>query len=356
MNVAELETPVAVVDLDVVERHVAEAADYARRHGLDLMPHAKTHKTLAIAMRQLDAGAAGLTVAKTQEAASYASRGLGPLLVHYPPYGLRKWERLAEVAGQVPLTVALDSMTVAEPLARALRAHGRTAWALVELDVGLHRTGVDIGGALDLAQGIDRLGGGLEPIGLSCYPGHLRGGNVSDGLRRVDDMLRSARERLEAAGLRCVRISGGSTATFLHAHETVITEIRPGNYVFLDRTETASHENCALRIHATVISTSVPGQAVVDAGSKALSEAHPPPGLTGFGAIVGHEEVELVAVNEEHGYLDISASSTSWCVGDRVEIIPNHACTCVNLHDELVGVRCGLVEERLPLIARGMIR
>jgi D-serine deaminase-like pyridoxal phosphate-dependent protein len=117
--VADLDTPALVVDLDRLERNIARVAEHAAAHRLALVPHAKTHKTEAIARRQLSAGASGLTVAKPGEAEAFAARGLGPLLLHYPSYGEAKVRRLAEVAGEVPLTVALDSLAVAEPLSAA---------------------------------------------------------------------------------------------------------------------------------------------------------------------------------------------------------------------------------------------
>lgn len=346
--VAELDTPAVVVDLDVLERNVAHVAKYAARHDLALWPHVKTHKTRAIAERQLAAGAAGLTVSKPEEARAFAALG-APLLLHYPAYGSAKWTLLAEVAGRIPLTVALDSLAVAEPLAAALRARGTSAEVLVELDVGLGRTGVDPAGAAALAEALDGLEG-LRVAGLSCYPGHLDG---PEGLAEVDALLRAARAAFEARGLRCERVSGGSTATAFAAHETAMTEVRPGNYVFLDRAASTDVLERALHVHATVVSTSVPGRAVLDAGSKTLSEAGPRAGQAGYGELVRHPGVTIAVLMEEHALCDADGTL---CVGDRVAIVPNHVCTCVNLHDELYGVRDGIVEAVLPLIARGAVR
>lgn len=357
-TLAERETPCVVVDLDRFERNVAEAAHYASAHDIALYPHAKTHKTLELARRQLDAGAVGLTVAKSEEAATYAAHGLGPLLVHYPVFGTAKWDRLARVAGEVGLTVAVDSIDAAAPLAAALRRAGTSAEVLVELDIGLGRTGLDPAGAVAVGEEITRLEGGLELAGLSCYPGHLRDapGTMAERLAPVRELLDEARAAYAAAGLRCERISGGSTSTYRHSHELGLTEARPGNYVFLDRGDAADLDRCALRVVATVVSCSVPGRAVVDAGSKTLSEAGPPRELRGYGAVMGHPDVTVVALNEEHGYLDISDSDRAWKVGDRVELIPNHACTCVNLHDRLLLVRNEDVVEEIPVMTRGMVR
>jgi D-serine deaminase-like pyridoxal phosphate-dependent protein len=357
-----LETPALVVDLDQLERNVARVAAYGKRHGLAVIPHAKTHKTDVIARLQLAAGAAGLTVAKSSEAEAFAARGLGPLLVHYPSFGDVKARRLAEAAGSVALTVALDSVAVAEPLAAAMARRGVEADVLVELDVGLRRTGVaDPEAVVALARTVDALAG-LRFAGISGYPGHARdaAGGAGAALAEADVALRAARSALVAAGLPCERVSGGSTATALLAAGTSLTEVRPGNYVFLDRGdargEVWSPEDVALHVHATVVSVAVPGRMVLDAGAKTLSEAGPPPGLRGFGALVDDVEVEVIALNEEHAVCDVSRSERGWAVGDRVRVVPNHACTCVNLHDRLYGVRGGGVEEELPLIARGLVR
>jgi D-serine deaminase-like pyridoxal phosphate-dependent protein len=359
--VADLETPALVVDLDRVERNIARVAGYAREHGLAVVPHAKTHKTEAIARLQLAAGATGLTLAKSREAEAFAEREIGPLLLHYPAYGEAKARRLAEVAGRVPLTVALDSAVVAEQLGAAMVRRGVTADVLVEVDVGLHRTGVEPAGAVALGQAVDGIAG-LRLVGLSGYPGHAR--DAAEGpaaaFAAVDAQLREVRDTFVAAGLDSARISGGSTSTALRAAGTILTEVRPGTYVFLDRGDGRGDlwgpDDVALTVHTTVVSTSVPGRMILDAGSKTLSEAGPPPGLTGGAALPDAPDVEVLFLNEEHAVCDISRSDRGWVVGDRVRLVPNHACTCVNLHDRLFAARDGLVEAELPVIARGLVR
>jgi D-serine deaminase-like pyridoxal phosphate-dependent protein len=344
-SVAELETPALVVDLDILERNLRRAAAYADEHGLGLYPHVKTHKTLEIARLQLDGGARGLTVAKPTEAEVFAAAGLGPLVLHYPTAGRGKAERIAELAAAVPLTVALDSLAVAEPIAAV------EAEVLIELDVGLRRTGVGPQEAVELGRAIDGLGGGLRVAGLSCYPAH-------QPLAEVDALLEQAQEGFAAAGLRCDRISGGSTATLFESHRTRMTELRPGNYALLDRSEAHGAfgpDDCALRVQATVVSTSVPGRVILDAGSKTLSEAAPLAGASGFGELVGHPEVVIEALNEEHA-IGSAGPETKLAVGDRVELIPNHACTCVNLHDVLYAARGGEVEAEFAVAARGKVR
>lgn len=363
--VEELPTPIAVVDLDRLEANIARLAGYAREHGIALWPHAKTHKMPPVARMQLAAGAAGLTVAKVGEAEVFASHELGPLLLHYPVYGPEAWRRLADVASTTGLTVAVDSYEAAEPMAAALGAAGASAEVLVEIDVGLHRTGVaGAAAARDLARRLDGLAG-LDVAGVSCFPGHVRGpaADIERKLADVEAVLAEAVSLFTEAELRCDRVSGGCTPAMRMTHLTPsVNELRAGTYVFLDRTEVAfdaplTLADCALRVHATVVSTAVPGRAVVDAGSKALSDApFGGPGGEGRGAVAGHPDVTIPFTNEEHGVCDVSASEATWHVGDRVEIVPNHVCTCVNLQDVICAARAGVVEHVWTVEARGKVR
>ncbi|HYX84241.1 MAG TPA: alanine racemase [Gaiellales bacterium] len=362
--VGELPTPVAVIDLDRLERNIHRLAGYAREHGIALWPHTKTHKMPPVARMQLDAGAGGLTVAKLGEAEVMAAHALGPLLLHYPVYGPDKWRRLTDLAGRCDLTVALDSLETAEPIAASLAAHGRRARVLIELDVGHHRTGVATpAAAAELAGRIDRLDG-LDVAGVSCFPGHVRGteAEIDRSLTAVEDILAETVARFDRAGLCRDRVSGGCTPGMLHSHRTPsLTELRAGTYVFLDRSEVAydgplTLDDCALAIHATVVSAPAPGRAVVDAGSKTLSDAvYLGPGGNGNGAIVGDPEVKI-KLTEEHGICDTSSSVRSWRVGDRVEIVPNHVCAAVNLQDAVCAARNGVVEYVWTVEGRGKVR
>ncbi|MGI9657422.1 MAG: alanine racemase [Gaiellaceae bacterium] len=360
-GIADVPTPVPVVDLDRVEANVRRLSEYARAHSIELWPHTKTHKSTIFGRLQRDLGAAGLTVAKTGEAEVFADSDLGPLLMHFPPLGTAVWKRLARVAASVPLTIALDSLVSAEGLSAALSSAGVRAEVLIELDTGLRRTGLgDVAAAVALAQEVDRLPA-LAVAGISTYPGHLRGTpeELRPGLRELDSMLRETADGFERVGLSCERISGGSTPTRYLTHETCVTELRAGTAVFLDRQSAASEPDleldaCALTVEVSVVSTSVPGRIAIDAGSKTLtSDPHP---AGGFGAVVGHPELSIVALNEEHGYIELGSSEAGFAVGDRVSVIPNHVCACVNLHDFLLGARDGAIEQLVEVEARGLIR
>jgi D-serine deaminase-like pyridoxal phosphate-dependent protein len=357
---SEVETPVAIVDLDRLEANLRRLQAYADEHGIELWPHTKTHKSAEIGMRQVELGAGGLTVAKTGEAVHFRDAGAPQILVHYPPIGVDKWDRLARLAAEgLELTVAVDGVAAAEGLSAALRRLGARATLLVELDVGLHRTGQPTAaGALDLAQRLSTLPA-VEVAGISAYPGHCRGDaeTIRSRLAAADELMRETREAFLAAGLACDRISGGSTPTRYMTHTTCVNELRAGTYALLDRNEEEPHggrDACALLVEATVVSDTLPGQIVVDAGSKTLtSDTHDD---DDHGELVGQPQVRLRTLNEEHGYVDISGVEDPPAVGDHVRIVPNHACGCVNLHDGLLGVRGGVVESVISVGARGLVR
>jgi D-serine deaminase-like pyridoxal phosphate-dependent protein len=353
---AEVETPVAIVDLDRLEQNLAELQGYADEHGIALWPHTKTHKSPEIGRRQLALGAGGLTVAKTGEAQVFAEAGAPRILVHYPPVGADKWDRLADLAADgVELTVAVDGALAAEGLSAALARRGAEAQLLVEMDVGLHRTGrTTAASAVALAQELSRLPA-VEVAGISCYPGHCRGDaeTVRQRVAAVDALLRETREAFAASGLRCDRVSGGSTPTRFLTHTTCVNELRSGTYALLDRNEDPV-ERAALTVLVTVVSDSVPGQIVIDAGSKTLTSDSHDDGLNG--AIAGLPEARLHTINEEHGYVAVDGVADVPAIGDRLQVIPNHACGCVNLHDGLLAVRDGVVDHVIEVAARGLVR
>ena len=361
-SLGEVETPVAALDLDRLEGNLQSLQSYADSHAIALWPHTKTHKSPEIGLRQLALGAGGLTVAKTGEAEVFSEAGAPRILVHYPPFGIDKWERLARLAAAgLELTVAVDGLASADGLSAALARRGATAELLVEMDVGLHRTGqVTAAGALDLAQRLSGLPA-VEVTGISCYPGHCRGDaeTIRARVAEVDALLRETRDAFAGAGIQCDRISGGSTPTRYLTHETCVNELRSGTYALLDRNDGPSEsggcpEGYALWVEVTVVSDAVPGQIVIDAGSKTLTSDSHPDG--GNGAIVGWPDANLHTINEEHGYVDVSGLQERPALGDHLQVIPNHACGCVNLHDGLLGVRDGVVERVIRVAARGLVR
>lgn len=360
MRLTELETPVPLVDLDVLDRNLDRMASYAKQHGLGLRPHVKTHKSPRLSAEQLRRGAVGLTCATTHEAEVMADL-TDDVLVAYPPVGSARLARLMALPAHVRLMVALDSAEAIEGLAAAARTASRPVRVLIECDLGMHRVGVStIAEGIRLAKLVKSLPP-LEFAGVNFYPGHIRQARAEQqaplAQLNADSMAWLA--GFEAAGVKPEIVSGGSTPTAFQSHEVHgLTEIRPGTYIYNDReivsTGAAAREDCAFTILATIVSTSVPGQAVCDAGAKALGREPLRVGSgVGFGELVDHPEVTVKGMSEEHGILDLSQSTWKPKIGDLVRIIPNHVCIVTHLNDFIHGVRGDRVETVWPVAARG---
>lgn len=353
-----LETPIPIVDLDRLERNLERMAAYTALHGLALRPHVKTHKTPWIGARQVALGAVGLTCATPHEAEEMSAVA-GDILIAYPPVGRGRLKRLMALPPDVRLTVALDSPVAVQGVAEAARSAGRRTGVYVELDFGMRRVGVaSAADAIDLARLVERESS-LEFRGIAFYPGHIRAGADAqdEAIARLHRDVTSARDAFTRAGIEVPVISGGSTPTAWRAHETGATEVRPGTYVLNDRTAAtqgaSTWDDCALTVLATVVSTAVPGQAVIDAGSKALGREPLRAEGDGFGVLMAHPDVVVKGLSEEHGLLDLSRTDWRPEVGDMVRVIPNHVCIVVHLNDRLIGVRGDLVEREWPVAARG---
>ena len=273
-----------------------------------------------------------------------ADAGFDDILISFPLLGAAKVERLAALAGRIKIGVVGDSAAVATGL------RGVAVDFLVECDTGGGRTGVQSPDeAAELAALVEHLEG-PRFAGLMTYPTKPETG----------PWLRAAREAIERRGLTVDCISSGGTPTARYAHELAeITELRPGTYVYGDRACIADGsvplENCALRVVATVVSRPTSERAIVDAGSKTLT-SDVALGSSGHGLIVEHPDAEIYKLNEEHGLVDVSACARRPEVGDRVTIVPNHACGAANLHDEVVVHRGGEIVARYRTAARGKVR
>ena len=358
----DLSTPAVLVDLDVLERNIARMAGWARDAGVRLRPHAKTHKCPQIARLQRAAGAWGLSVAKVGEAEVFADAGFDDLFVAYPVVGEDKGRRLVALGDRVRLAVGVDSVEGAATLAGPFQDAGRSLDVLLKVDVGYGRVGVTPDRAVAVGQAVAELPG-LRLRGVFTHAGH---GYLAETKAGVDDIARQEGERLaaaasdlRAAGLPIEEVSVGSTPTAAQAMRVAaVTECRPGNYVFHDATQvalgTCRLEDCALTVVATVVSVPAPDRAVVDAGSKTLSSDPLRPRAGGYGQVLGRAS-RIEKLSEEHGVITVAPGDV-FRVGERVRILPNHACVVANLHDRLIGVSGGRVETVLDVAARGRVR
>jgi D-serine deaminase-like pyridoxal phosphate-dependent protein len=361
-HIDDLSTPAVLVDLDVLERNIARMAARARGAGVRLRPHAKTHKCPAIARLQRAAGAWGLSVAKVGEAEVFADAGFDDLFVAYPAVGEDKGRRLVALADRVRLAAGVDSVEGASTLARPFRDAGRRLDVMLKIDVGYGRVGVTPDRAVALARELADLPG-LRLRGVFTHAGH---GYLAETKPGVDEIARQegvrlagAATALRAAGLPVEEVSVGSTPTAPRSMGVEgVTECRPGNYVFHDASQvdlgTCETSDCALTIVATVVSVPAPDRAVVDAGSKTLSSDPLRPRAGGYGRLLGRES-RVEKLSEEHGVIAV-VPGESFRVGERVRVLPNHACVVANLHDQLIGVSGDHVEAVLEVAARGCVR
>jgi D-serine deaminase-like pyridoxal phosphate-dependent protein len=358
-----LPTPSLVIDLPTVKRNLARLADYATQHNLAIRPHTKTHKSIRMAKLQMEAGAVGLTAAKVGEAVTMAQASRN-LFVAYPALDPWRREHLAALAKNADVRVGFDSAEAATWIAQAARSAGVTIGVLVDLDVGLHRTGVQSPAeALTLARHVSNTPG-LRLDGIMCYPGFIRQPLEQQKplLEPVAAMLEETIDLWRRDGFEVKVVSGGSTPSAYGSHHVPqVTEIRPGTYIYNDMSVVSCGyvgiEDCAARFHCTVVSTAVPGKFVIDAGSKTLTQDRRTvdPDTAGFGHVVEYPHAKIVKLSEEHGEVDASQCDRRPKVGDRVTVIPNHICPCVNLQTMAWVRESDGTLEPLPIDARGQV-
>ncbi|HEX7737497.1 MAG TPA: alanine racemase [Ktedonobacteraceae bacterium] len=361
-SVTEVDTPALLVDRPRLEANIQRFAAIAAAAGVKLRPHIKTHKTREIARLQLAAGSGGITCAKLSEAEVYARDGVDDIFIAYPVIGPEKARRAAELARRCHLIVGVESATGVQQLAQAASAAGVVLNVRLELDSGLHRTGIAEEGAVELCRLILATPGlrldGIFTFRGASFPDAPTRDRAELGRLEGEWMVEQA-ERLRAAGIVIETISVGSTPTSEGAARVPgVTEVRPGTYVFGDRMTTRSHvhalDEIALSILATVVSRPAPDIAIIDAGSKTFCGDIVPAnaGLEGYGVTIDGQSGIVERMNEEHGIVRL-ATGFSPTIGDKLVFFPNHVCTSVNLSDELVVVEQGIVQEIWPVAARG---
>jgi D-serine deaminase-like pyridoxal phosphate-dependent protein len=367
VNIRDLATPSFLLDLDVCEANIRDVAAVCARTGAELWPMVKTHKSTAIARRQKAAGAAGFLTGTLDEAEQLAAAGFTNLMHAYPVAGRENLARVISLARQARrLTVALDGPAAARALASALDAADAALDYLIIVDSGLHRFGVPPAQAAELAAAL----AGYKQLrlkGIATHPGQVYAAAAPEGVataaRAEVAALAQARDALLKRGFAVPVVAAGSTPTAAHAAASgVATVLRPGNYVFYDNAQIAlgvvPAERCALTVLATVLSRPRPDTLIIDAGSKCFGldkGAHGTSLTAGFGLVRDHPELTVAGLSEEVGKLAVSGD-TALAVGDKLAVIPNHACAAANLTSWLVGHRQGRVEETIAIDMRGNAR
>jgi D-serine deaminase-like pyridoxal phosphate-dependent protein len=348
MTIHDLDTPALVIDLNAMERNIRRLQDYFDQHGIGNRPHIKTHKIPAIAHKQVRAGAIGITCQKIGEVEVMADAGLDNILLTYNIIGPQKLERLVRLAKRVDITVGIDNMIVARGISDAAQAAGIKIGIVIELVSAGQRTGVPTPAALiDLAQQVDRLSG-IRFRGMMMYPSSAKDA----------DRFEESVAGLKAAGLSTEIVSGGGTPSSVEAHLVPgLTEHRAGTYVYNDKSLLnrgwATVEDCAQTVIVTVVSRPTADRAIIDGGMKTFSSDMGLP----MGYILEYPEAKVYNMNEEHGFVDVSMyGGTRPAIGDRLRIIPNHACGTTNMHDVAYGVRGEEVEVIWDIQARGKLQ
>ncbi len=353
--VIEIDTPALLVDLPVMEKNIQTMADFFADKPAKLRPHAKTHKCPIVAQKQLDAGnAVGITCAKLGEAEMLVAGGIRDILIANQIIGPVKIGRLMGLARQARMMVAVDNLANAHELAAAALAAEVELRVLLEVNICMDRCGVEPGEpALELASKLNQIKG-IKFTGLQGYEGHLV--MVGDPEERKTRTLAAMKELvdtrrlLERNGIPVAIVSGGGTGTFyITGAIPGIDEIQAGSYVFMDtkyRSVGIEFET-AMTVLTTVISRPNPYTAVTDAGLKVITSEF------GMPLIKGMPEAKLTKLSEEHGKIEFEKPYHGLRVGDKIECIPSHGCTTINLHDHYLVTREGRLEGVWTIAGRG---
>lgn len=346
-----IDTPAVLVDLNIAEANVRAFQDYCDSHGLQLRPHIKTHKLPRLAEYQIEQGAIGITCQKITEAEAMIAGGdMRDILITYNILGQDKVARLRALSEQVRLSVVADNAAVVEGLSAGFADAKKPLAVVVECNTGADRCGVETPAeALELASAINTAPG-LRCAGLMTYP-------PTGGATQVTTWLAEAKDLIEATDLTVEVISSGGSPDMWRAHHMPLaTEYRIGTYIYNDRSlvtrGTCDWDDCALTVLATVVSTPSKTRAIIDAGSKVLTSDLL--GLDGFGHVLGHPNLKIDQLSEEHGRIT-SDQPIGLRVGDQLRIVPNHACVVSNMLDHVTLMRGDEIIGTEPVAARGQV-
>jgi len=373
---SDLPTPQVLIDHTRAMNNIARVQALASAAGVQLRPHAKTHKSPVVARWQIDAGAVGIACAKIGEAEVFTDAGIKNIRLPYPVNPANA-PRLLPLMDRASISIIVDHPAVARGWSDAMRSAGQTLDVLVKVDVGFHRCGIDPDGdALGFLQAVASMPG-LKLRGLLSHAGHAYHAASEDELRTIAgqeaETLAGLKARAAVSGIALDEISVGATPTLrFSAGQPGVTELRPGNYVYFDRTQlalgAASLDDCALTVLATVVSKH-DGRIILDCGSKTLTndQARGIAPAAGYGAVLAGESdaldyareidetLTIERLSEEHATVRVTGT-TRLEPGDRVRVVPNHSCVVSNLVEVVRLVDGDTVIDTLPVAARGRIQ
>jgi D-serine deaminase-like pyridoxal phosphate-dependent protein len=366
-----LRTPKVLIEQSRVIANIERLQAAVTARGLRLRPHAKTHKSTRVARWQLDRGAVGICCAKLDEAKVFAENGIENIRLPYP-LNPSNAPLLLTLQDQSRISFIVDHLGVAQQWSELMQRHRRIAEVLIKVDVGFHRCGIDPNAprVLDFIKSVNDLPG-LKLLGLLSHAGH--GYNAKSELemesiaRAESRILSSLAKIAHSNGIAISEISVGATPTLRYSlNEESITELRPGNYVYCDRTQvglgSASLDDCALTVLATIVSKPSENRIILDCGSKTLSSdtARGMGDPKGYGLVFTdlagtkpNYSWIVERLSEEHAVVQLESKSTKLEPGDKVRIIPNHSCVVSNLVNEVCLVDGEKVIGTMRVEARG---
>jgi len=368
MNYLELDTPALLIDKDIMLNNCRSMQDYANRNKVALRPHTKTHKMPKLARLQVELGAKGIAVAKVGEAEVMAAKGIKDIFIANEIVGEAKLLRIRKLAETINISFGLDSIAQADLIEKAFEDSKKQAAVLIEIEVGEERSGI-----IEEATFVDLLNHlkqckNIHLKGIFSHDGHSYAAENVEACKEIH--LETQRRTLRFAniatdmGFHLETISIGSTPSMLHDFPILdgITEIRPGTYIFMDASQGnayGSFERNAATILATVISLPTPERVILDVGAKGITTQTRTKGFTatkGLGLIKGWPEVSIFGVFDEHAIIYNKEFHDSIKVGDKVEIIPNHICPVVNLHETAYIISGGEIIDEIPVDCRGKLK
>lgn len=363
MTIRELQTPAILLNLDSMEHNVKKYCDAAAKAGKQLWPMIKTHKSTELSRLQADYGCTGFLCGTLDEAEAMCEAGFENIMYAYPVATEVSIRRVVELAKKCNFIVRIDGLDAARMINEGAEKADVIVNYTIIVDSGLHRFGVEPADVVELADAMKDMKN-LRFCGISTHPGHVYGASCESDVPQYckDEMesLAIAAESLRAAGYELEIISSGATPTFWGSLEDENLMIyHPGNYIFNDAiqmsTNTATEEECALYVLASVVSHPREDLFICDAGAKCLGldmGAHGNASVKGHGVIKGHPELTMYSLSEEVGKIHVDGP-TDLKVGDKIIIIPNHSCSTANLTAYYIGVRGEEVERYIDVDIRG---
>jgi D-serine deaminase-like pyridoxal phosphate-dependent protein len=368
MNYKELDTPALIIDREIMMSNLQFMQDYADRYNVSLRPHTKTHKMPELARLQEKLGAKGITVAKVGEAGVMAGAGLGDIFVADEIVGTHKLHKIRCLAESIDISFGLDSLAQAQMIEAAFEGAPKKAQVLIEIEVGENRSGIIEESDYRELLSYLKASKNIRLKGIFSHDGHSYGAaSVEECLEiHMAAQRRTLRfaEITNSMGMELATVSIGSTPSMMQTFPIMdgITEIRPGTYIFNDAGQATAYgslERSAATVLTTVISRPTAERVITDVGAKGITAQKNTTGFCitkGMGLIKGRPDVTVFDVYDEHAIIYNKEFRDAVKVGDKIEIIPNHICPVVNLHEKVYIISRGEVVQVIPVECRGKLQ